>query len=106
MKKPFRLDRRNGVVMGVCAGVAASTGWNVNYVRLGMVVATITTFPWLLAGYGLAAWLAPKGAPSRSLYGPSEKSGSRVDRDRRITEIDRYAAGSNSRLAEEIERLR
>ena len=37
----FYLDKRNGKVMGVCAGIAAYTGLDVTLVRIGMVAAII-----------------------------------------------------------------
>ena len=31
----FHLDKRNGKLMGVCAGIADYTGWDVTLVRIG-----------------------------------------------------------------------
>lgn len=39
--RTFRLDRSNAKFMGVCSGVANYFGWDVNLVRIGVVVATL-----------------------------------------------------------------
>ena len=40
----FRLDKVNGKFMGVCSGIANYTGWDVNLIRIGVVLATV--FAW------------------------------------------------------------
>ncbi len=49
----FRLDRTNGKLMGVCAGLSNRFGIDATLLRIGLVVAT-------LAGFGLpvVAYLA------------------------------------------------
>ncbi|MBU1757045.1 MAG: PspC domain-containing protein [Alphaproteobacteria bacterium] len=42
--KDFRLDRQRGKLMGVCAGIAAYFGIDVNLVRAGFVIATLVGF--------------------------------------------------------------
>lgn len=39
--RAFRLDRSNAKFMGVCSGIANYFGWDVNLVRIGVVVATL-----------------------------------------------------------------
>ncbi|MFN3389962.1 MAG: PspC domain-containing protein [Allosphingosinicella sp.] len=112
--KRFTLDRRNGKIMGVCAGLARYFGWNANWVRLGVVAVTLLgAFPWTLIAYGLAAWLAkdrPAGAfgddrpvARTSTYALKQ---SMTDIDRRIAEVETYVTSPNDRLAREIESLR
>jgi phage shock protein C len=115
MKKVFELDRRNGKVLGVCAGIANYTGIDPTLVRIAAVVATLLgAFPWTLVAYGLAAWLA-KPKRYRSLDGYEvetprastfEVRNQMRDIDRRMAEVETYVTSQNSRLAREIEELR
>ena len=57
----FYVDKFEGKWLGVCAGIADYTGFDVTLVRIGVVGLTILGgFPWTLIAYVLAAWLAPK----------------------------------------------
>jgi phage shock protein C len=113
--KKFYLDRRNGAMMGVCAGLARYTGIKVSYIRIAAVMVTLLgAFPWTLIAYGVAAWLAkpmPVGhyeaEDLRTLRGSTyELRESMLDRDHRMAEIDSYVATGNASLAREIEKLR
>ncbi len=55
----FVIDRRRGMWLGVCRGVADYTGLPVGLVRLALIVLTIMSFgfPGLVA-YILIGWLA------------------------------------------------
>ena len=115
MRKKFHLDRRNGMFMGVCAGIAEYTGWDATWVRVGLVVGTLLGgFPWTLIAYGVTAWIA-KPAPRDRHFGEDirlprtsthELRGSMRDIDRRMAEVEQYVTSDNSRLAREIEELR
>jgi phage shock protein C len=37
----FYLDKRNGKIMGVCAGIADYFGWDVTLVRIGFAIGAI-----------------------------------------------------------------
>jgi phage shock protein C len=112
----FTLDRENGKIMGVCAGIARATGWDVTLVRVGAVVVTLLgAFPWTLVAYGVAALVArpPRQrfardqAPVRSgRLSTAEFAGSMRDIDRRLAEVETYVTSPNSGLAREIESLR
>lgn len=113
--RQFQLDRRNGKFLGVCAGLAKLTGIDATFIRIAAVIATLAgAAPWSFVAYFAAAWLGRKR--SRSLFddGAYASSGRSLadfrsrtsDMDRRLAEIDTYVAGSNSRLAREIEELR
>lgn len=114
MRKKFYLDRRNGMLMGVCAGISRYTGWDATWVRVGAVLLTLVgLFPWTLIAYGVAAWAA-KPAPYDSLgyeyraprTSTHELRSSMRDIDRRMAEVEQYVTDNNSRLAREIEELR
>ena len=114
-RKTFRLDKRNGKLMGVCAGLADYTGLDVTLIRVGVVVVTLLgAFPWTLIAYGVAAWAAkPKQArsaeagemPARRVSAKDVRD-SMTDIDRRMIAIDAYVAGADSKLSREIEELR
>lgn len=114
MRKKFHLDRRNGMLMGVCAGISNYTGWDATWVRVGAVLVTLVgLFPWTLIAYGVAAWAA-KPAPNDYLGAETrmprtsthEIRSSMRDIDRRMAEVEHYVTDNNSRLAREIEELR
>jgi phage shock protein C len=113
--KKFELDRANGKIAGVCAGIANMTGWDVTIVRVGLVLLTVTiAFPWSLIAYAVAAFAgqsrrgtgyAPSLSGSRSKS--REETRERVrNLDLRMQAIETYVTSSNSRLAREIEELR
>ena len=56
----FALDRSNGKLMGVCSGVARSTGADVTLVRIGTLLTLLLLGPITLLLYFAAGWLAPE----------------------------------------------
>jgi phage shock protein C len=58
MNQRFVLNREQGKVMGVAAGLADSTGVDVLVIRLGLVIATLITGPVMILLYILTGWLA------------------------------------------------
>jgi phage shock protein C len=112
--KTFYLDKRNGKVMGVCAGIADYTGWDATLVRIGLVLLTLVGgFPWTAIAYFLVAWLArakPNGLQALDAVAP--RSSVRMERDamrdidRRMAEVESFVATSNNSLAREIDSLR
>ena len=115
MRKKFYLDKRNGVFMGVCSGIADYFNVDAKWVRIGAVVATILgAAPWSFILYGLIAWVAkpkPHGFYEaddiRTLRGSThDLNASMRDIDRRMAEVETYVTSSNTRLAREIEELR
>jgi phage shock protein C len=115
MKKIFQLDKRNGNLMGVCAGIANYTGIDPTFVRIGAVVVTLLgAFPWTVVAYLAAAWLAKskpvssydEAAAPRLGTSTYEVRQSMRDIDRRMAEVETYVTSQNSRLAREIEELR
>ena len=109
--RKFEIDRENGKLMGVCAGLANHFGIDATIVRVGLVVVTLLgAFPWTLIGYAALAFVGkPKG---RSAYLPSRSATREEARERvraldlRMQAVETYVTSSNSQLAREIEELR
>jgi len=107
----FEVDRENGKVAGVCAGIANRTGVDATLIRVGVVLVTIMgAFPWTLIAYAVAAVI---GQPRRqAAYTPVADRGREESRERmrdidlRMQAIETYVTSSNSKLAREIEELR
>ena len=114
MKKKFAIDRRNGKLLGVCAGIANATGWDVTLVRIGLVLVTLAgLFPWTPIAYGLTAWLAKPARAAAEERGYSlprtstyDLKHSMTEIDRRMAEVETYGTSPNTHLAREIESLR
>lgn len=58
MDNRFVLNRSQGKVMGVAAGLADSTGVDVLLIRLAMVALTLVTGPVMILLYLVTGWLA------------------------------------------------
>ncbi|WP_340314337.1 envelope stress response membrane protein PspC [Rhizorhabdus argentea] len=119
----FYLDKRNSKWLGVCSGLADYTGLDVTLIRVGTVILTFMTFPWVLVGYLVVNWLA--NDKPREFYDSSREDtkfwqtvrarpGASVrdvrarfrDIDRRIADIETHVTSHNSALAREIDALR
>jgi len=113
--RTFYLDRRNGKVMGVCAGIADFTGWDATLVRIGLVLVTLMgAFPWTFLAYGVVAWVAkskPEGRYEADAISPRRSSAREArdamrDIDRRMAEVESFVTHPNASLAREIDSLR
>jgi phage shock protein C len=60
MNASFALDKANGRMMGVCAGIARSTGLDLTLVRVLAVVATIAVTGLTIPAYLAAGLVAPQ----------------------------------------------
>ncbi len=58
MNQRFVLNREQGKVMGVAAGLADLTGIDAIVFRLGLIIATLVTGPVMILLYILTGWLA------------------------------------------------
>lgn len=58
MANRFLINRRDGKIMGVAAGIADYSGFDVLLIRLGLVAALLLTGPVVLLFYILTGWLA------------------------------------------------
>ena len=119
----FYLDKRNGKVMGVCAGIADYTGLDVALVRIAMVAAIILGSGALLPVYFITGWVAndqPREVAAETKEerkfwqgvraSPSQSArdirGRMREIDRRLAEVEQYVTTENRSLAREIEELR
>ncbi len=121
----FYLDKRNGRFMGVCAGIADYTGFDVLWVRVGTVIATLFGFPFPLIAYLIIGWVADakpgmlyanedadpedrqfwqktRAAPGRTIR---EVRSSFRDVDRRLRDIELQYTSPQHKLAREIDDL-
>lgn len=114
----FEVDKANGKIAGVCAGIGEHLGVDPTIVRIGFVIAAAVGSLWLaLVAYGVFAFVgqkqghsrrAPARVPSRETSREATRARIR-DIDRRMQEVETYVASAdsaNSRLAREIEELR
>ncbi|MEA3062856.1 MAG: phage shock protein [Sphingomonadales bacterium] len=60
MTRNFTLDRANGKLMGVCAGLAAATRTDPTLVRLAAMLSLFLLGPVMIFLYLVAAWVAPE----------------------------------------------
>ena len=58
MNGPFLINRQDGKLMGVAAGLADWTGVDALIIRLGLVAAFLMTGPVVILFYVLTGWLA------------------------------------------------
>jgi phage shock protein C len=119
----FYRDKENGKVMGVCAGIADYTGFDVALVRICFLAAVFMSGGSVLPFYFIAGWVAPKkprefdygGSEDRQFWQGVRASPARAARDirsrfkdidRRLADIESYVTTENRSLAREIEQLR
>lgn len=119
----FYLDKANGKWAGVCAGIADYTGIDAMWVRIGAVALTLLGgFPWTIIAYFVVAWVANprpadlydgpedqrfwQGVRSNPKRSTAEVRGKLRDIDRRLADIETFYTSRNTRLADEIDRLR
>ena len=119
----FYRDKRNGKVMGVCAGIADYTGFDVNLVRVCFLATIFMSGGSVLPLYFIAGFLTPAKPRSLEFAGREEQQfwrGVRAspartardirsrfrDIDRRLADIESYVTTENRSLAREIEQLR
>jgi phage shock protein C len=119
----FYLDKKNGKVMGVCAGIADYTGFDVTLVRIMLVAAILMSSGGLIPLYFITGWiaddkpreLAVEDREQQKFWQGVRQSPTRTARDirgrlreidRRLADIESYVTTENRSLAKEIERLR
>jgi|SRR6478672_8004935 len=118
----FYRDKQNGKVMGVCAGIADYTGFDVALVRICFLAAVFMSGGGVLPFYFIAGWVAPKKPFAHGRVDREEQqfwqgvraSPARAARDirsrlkeidRRLADIESYVTTENRSLAREIEAL-
>ena len=119
----FYLDKKHGKVMGVCAGIADYTGFDVTLVRIMMVAAILMGGGALIPVYFIAGWIADdqprelaiETREDQKFWQGVRQSPTRTARDirsrmrdidRRLADIESYVTTENRSLAREIEQLR
>ena len=119
----FYRDKRNGKFLGVCAGIADYTGFDVTLVRICLIAAIIMGSGAPLLLYFIAAmmtsdkprelvladredkqfWQGVRASPARSARDIRSRF---KDIDRRLADIESYVTTENRSLANEIDQLR
>ena len=119
----FYRDKRHGKVMGICAGIADYTGFDVTLVRICMIAAFCLSSGSIVPIYFIAGWITPikpreldnddkedrrfwqgvRASPARSARDIRSRF---RDIDRRLADIESYVTTENRSLANEIEQLR
>ena len=118
----FYVDKQEGKWLGVCAGIADYTGFDITLVRVAMIVLTLATSGWVFVAYVAAGWLAPKkplglyetqedakfwqGVRTNPKRSTAEVRSKFRDIDRRLADIELHYTSRNSSLAKEIDSLR
>ena len=119
----FYLDKRHGKVMGLCAGLADYTGFDVTLIRILFVFGIFMGGGALIPVYFIAGAIAKDKPRELEDSNPEEKrfwqnvrsSPSRTARDiksrfrdidRRLAQVEHYVTIENRSLAREIEQLR
>jgi phage shock protein C len=119
----FYRDKQNGKLMGVCAGIADYTGFDVALVRICFLAAVFLSGGSVLPFYFIAGWVAPNKpreleydrTEDRQFWQGVRASPTRAARDirsrfkdidRRLADIESYVTTENRSLAREIEQLR
>ena len=118
----FYRDKRNGKFLGVCAGIADYTGFDVTLVRICFIAAIIMGSGAPLLLYFIAAMMTPDKPSEFAVADIEEKqfwqgvraSPARTTRDirsrfkdidRRLADIESYVTTENRSLAREIDAL-
>lgn len=119
----FYRDKVHGKVMGICAGIADYTGFDVGLVRMSFLALVFLSGGSILPVYFIAGvvtpvkprelahenrdeqkfWQGVRASPARTAR--DIKSRMR-DIDRRLADIESYVTTENRSLAREIEQLR
>ena len=119
----FYRDKRNGKIMGICAGIADYTGFDVSLVRICMIAALFLSSGSIIPVYFIAGWVAPTkpreldfaDREERQFWQGVRASPARTardirsrfrDLDRRLADIESYVTSENRTLSREIEQLR
>jgi phage shock protein C len=119
----FYRDKRNGKIMGICAGIADYTGFDVTLVRIAMIAAVFLSSGSILPVYFIAGLVAPDkpreldtaDVEETEFWRQVRVSPTRTARDirlrlkdidRRLADIESYVTTENRSLARAIEQLR
>lgn len=104
MRRKFYLNKREGKLMGVCAGLADYTGIDPLWVRIAVVLAVLAGFGSLLLVYLIVGLAANEGPYLLDGHRPPLAS-AREDTSHWRSELETYYSASNPRLSREIDGL-
>jgi phage shock protein C len=119
----FYRDKQNGKVMGICAGIADYTGFDVSLVRVCFLASVFMSGGGVLPFYFIAAMVTPtkpraldrgdheerqfwQGVRASPARAARDIRGRFKDIDRRLADIESYVTTENRSLAREIDQLR
>jgi phage shock protein C len=119
----FYRNKSKGKLMGICAGIADYTGFDVSMVRIAFVAAIFLSSGSILPVYFVAGWITPNkprelestDREEREFWQSVRRSPTRTAReirlrlkdiDRRLGDVENYVTTENRSLAREIEQLR
>ncbi len=119
----FYRDKRNGKLMGICAGIADYTGFDVTLVRICFLATVFMSGGSILPVYFIAGFVAPnrpfdqprEDAEDKKFWQGVRASPARAagdirsrfrDLDRRLADIESFVTSENRSLAREIDQLR
>ena len=120
----FYRNKREGKVLGICAGIADYTGLDVSLVRFMMLAALFMSGGSILPLYFIAGFIAPDrpreldyvGGPEQQRFwqgvrASPARSARQIrsqlrDVNRRLADVESYVLSENRSLAREIEDLR
>ncbi len=119
----FYRNKRKGKLMGICAGIADYTGFDVSMVRIAFVAAIFLSSGSILPVYFVAGWITPNkprelestDREEREFWQSVRRSPTRTAREirlrlkdiyRRLGDVENYVTTENRSLAREIEQLR
>jgi phage shock protein C len=112
MRRKFYLNKRDGKLMGVCAGLADYTGIEALWIRIAAAVLFLAGFGSLLIVYLIVGLVAdPRPAALDDAFdsahaGLGASRGDRRERDSALDDVESYYTASNPRLSREIDGLR
>lgn len=118
----FYRDKRNGKFMGVCAGIADYTGFDVSLVRVCFLAAVFMSGGSILPFYVIAAMVSPtkphvletRDSEQKQFWQGVRASPTQAardirsrfrDMDRRLADIESFVTTENRSLAAEIDAL-
>jgi phage shock protein C len=119
----FYRDKRNGKIMGICAGIADYTGFDVSLVRITVIAAIFLSSGSIVPIYFLAGMVSPDkprelentDVEETEFWRQVRRSPTRTARDirlrlkdidRRLADVESYVTTENRSLVREIEQLR
>lgn len=109
-RSPFRLNKAEGKLMGVCAGLADHFEIDLALVRVAALLALALTFPLVGVAYLVVALIAkPRGARAgrgRDFDAAGASRERMSDLDARLRSVESYVTAPNPGLAREIDALR